>query len=349
MVLTFIMGWFVSWRTVSWLSNIFVIVPCILVFFIPESPSWLVSKNRLEDAAKSLKWLNKYQPLIVPELQLNLLQKEHNQKAAQQQNHKNNNFAEKIRNFLKPTGYKPLLVLSFLFLFQQLSGIFIFLFYSITFFQEIGSSVNPYLASIFIGVVRFVMSMMNAFALKSFRRRPLVMLSFAAMSLCIFLSGFYTLWFQDKSNSLNWLPILLLLVFVLASMIGVIPIPYTMTAELFPLEIRGVAQSMSICISSFLVFVALQLHPVFYKLFYGIAGEQLFFGCICLIGLIYTYIFLPETHGKKLSEIEQYFKHNIIYIKQRKNVTINLQKNSENDREIQIDFDRTSELLKINS
>lgn len=50
------------WKTVAWLSNIYAVVPCILICFIPESPAWLVSKGKIEQAAKSLRWINKYQP-----------------------------------------------------------------------------------------------------------------------------------------------------------------------------------------------------------------------------------------------------------------------------------------------
>lgn len=51
-----------SWRLVAWLANIYTILPAILVCFIPESPIWLVSKGKNEQAAKSLEWINKYQP-----------------------------------------------------------------------------------------------------------------------------------------------------------------------------------------------------------------------------------------------------------------------------------------------
>lgn len=62
MVLAYLKGWFLDWRLVAWLCNVYTIIPVILIMFIPESPAWLVSKGRTEQARKSLEWIHKYQP-----------------------------------------------------------------------------------------------------------------------------------------------------------------------------------------------------------------------------------------------------------------------------------------------
>lgn len=62
MVLTFLKGWLLNWRVVAWTCLGYTVVPCFLIMLIPESPAWLVSKGRIEQASKSLAWINKYQP-----------------------------------------------------------------------------------------------------------------------------------------------------------------------------------------------------------------------------------------------------------------------------------------------
>ncbi|CAG9814796.1 unnamed protein product [Phaedon cochleariae] len=332
MVICFLKGWFLHWRTVAWMANFYAVIPVIFVFFIPESPAWLVSRGKIEQAAKSLRWINKYQPQpenrseSYAELQLNLLQKEHEAKLEEQARKGEFGMKSKLMEFLKPTGYKPMLILLGLFFFQQFSGIYIMLFYSVTFFQAMGSTMNPYLASIFIAAVRMLMSCANTYMLRTFSRRPLVMASGLGMCLCMTFSGLFTKWVIEGSCDQTWIPVLLLLLYVVASMIGLLPIPWTMTAELYPIEIRGVANSFSYASANLIMFGAIQSFWTLESIFGGIAGVQWFFAVISILGSVYTYILLPETHGKKLSEITNYFVHNTIFIGSSKNAPPKAQK-----------------------
>ncbi|KAJ8949171.1 hypothetical protein NQ318_021662 [Aromia moschata] len=319
MVMCFLKGWFMHWRTVAWLCNIYAIVPCLLIYLIPESPAWLVSKGRIEQAAHSLRWINKYQPQpenrneSLAELQLNLLQKEHQQKL-EKLSLMGTGPGAKFREFFKPTGYKPILILFGLFFFQQFSGIYITLFYSVTFFQEVGSTINPYLASVLIGTVRSIMSIINTYMLRTFHRRPLIMISGIGMAICMSFSGLFTYWIKAGTSDQNWVPVVLLLLYVITSMIGLLPIPWTMTAELFPIEIRGVAHSIAYSVANVLMFAAVQSYYTLDEILGGAAGMQWFFAVVSVMASLYVFVFLPETHGKKLSDITSYFVDNTIYL-----------------------------------
>jgi MFS family permease len=164
----------------------------------------------------------------------------------------------KWAGFLKPTGYKPMIILFFLFLIQQFSGIYITLFFAVSFLQDIDSEVNAFTASIFVGVVRFLMSLLNAWLLKRFKRRRLIMVSTSCMALCMFASGACTVWVKQGAKELVLFPVILLLLYVCSSMIGLLTIPWTMTAELFPNEIRGMAHSIAFSMANVLMFLAVQ-------------------------------------------------------------------------------------------
>lgn len=126
----------------------------------------------------------------------------------------------KWAGFLKPTGYRPMIILFFLFLIQQFSGIYITLFFAVTFLQDIGSGVDAFTASIFVGLVRFFMSLLNAWLLKRFKRRFLIMVSTTCMAGCMFISGVVTVWIKEGATHLSLIPVICLLLFVCSSMIG---------------------------------------------------------------------------------------------------------------------------------
>lgn len=60
---------------------------------------------------------------------------------------------------------------------------------------------NAYQVSICVGITRFFMSLLNAWFLKRFKRRPLVMVSGIGMAICMFVSGTFTKWIRDGKTA----------------------------------------------------------------------------------------------------------------------------------------------------
>lgn len=152
------------------------------------------------------------------------------------------------------------------------------------------------------------MSCLNAWLLKRFKRRFLVMLSSFCMAVCMFISGCVTIWIEQGTTGLGWVPVVCLLMFVCSSMVGLLMIPWTMTAELFPNEIRGIGHSISFSLANILMFFAVQSYRTLLDVLGGPHAVQWFFAFVSIIGFFFGLCFLPETHGKKLSEIEAYFE-----------------------------------------
>ncbi|XP_055640398.1 facilitated trehalose transporter Tret1-2 homolog isoform X2 [Toxorhynchites rutilus septentrionalis] len=316
MVIAYAKGAYMNWRLVAWINIIYTIVPVLLIqLFVPESPVWLVSKGRIEDAARSLKFLYKKYPQPehteqpLSEMHLNALLKERESRLREAERTVGAN-KSKLRGFLKPTGYKPMIILFWFFLIQQFSGIYITLFFAVTFIQDVGTEVNAFTASIFVGLTRFTMSLLNAWLLKKFARRHLTMVSTIGMAICMTVSGFFTLWIKEKTTTLTWVPVLCLLLYVCASMIGLLTIPWTMTAELFPMEIRGLGHSLSYSMANLLMFFAVQSYRSMADFLGGSHAVQWFFAVVSVFGFLFALIFLPETHGKSLAQIEAYFAGN---------------------------------------
>ncbi|PBC27748.1 facilitated trehalose transporter Tret1 [Apis cerana] len=319
MVLSYLKGAYIDWRIVAWLSIVYAVVPVILVqFFVPESPVWLVSKGRLDDAKKSLEWLYKREEkqgkVSAAEAQFITILKENEIKLSEQRKSKHGGISTKLRGFLKPTGWKPMMILFLFFSFQQFSGIYITLFYAVTWFQEVGSGVDAYIASILVGVTRFLCSMVNTWLLRRYKRRLLCIISSLGMTLCMGVSGYFTYLIKNGDRSGNWVPVLCLLLYVCTSMVGMLTIPWTMTAELFPTEIRGIAHSISYSIANLLMFSALQSYRSLQDFLGGSHTVQWFFAGVSLAAVVFVWLLLPETHGKKLSEIEEYFQNHFLAV-----------------------------------
>lgn len=283
------------------------------------------------------------------------LQREREQKLARQtktakaDSGEKNKFRQTLEAFMQPTGYKPLIVLFWLFLIQQYSGIYITLFFAVTFFQvkglfffmlstismkllsyffmftnliilklqEVGSSIDAFTVSIFVGITRFCMSLTNAWLLKRFKRRPLLMTSSLGMAGCMFISGAFTYWLKKGETTMDWVPVVFFMLYVCCSMMGLLSIPWTMTAELFPTEIRGIGHSIAYSMANVLMFAAIQSYRTLSDALGGAYAVQWFFAGVAILGFFFALIFLPETHGKKLSEIEAYFRGD--YKKMKKN------------------------------
>ncbi|XP_031832921.1 facilitated trehalose transporter Tret1-2 homolog isoform X2 [Nomia melanderi] len=319
MVLAYLKGAYIHWRIVAWCSTIYALVPVFLVqLFVPESPVWLVSKGRYDQAKAAVEWLYKFEgkqgKMDVAQAHYTTIVKENEIKMNEQRHSKHGSAFHKLRGFMKPTGWKPITILFLFFSFQQFSGIYITLFYAVTWFQEVGSGVDPYIASILVGVTRFLCSMVNTWLLRRYKRRALCIISSFGMALCMGVSGYYTLLIRDGDRSGNWVPVVCLLLYVCTSMVGMLTIPWTMTAELFPTEIRGIAHSISYSIANLLLFSALQSYRSLQDFLGGSYAVQWFFAGVSIGSAVFVWILLPETHGKKLSEIEEYFQNNFLAI-----------------------------------
>lgn len=166
-------------------------------------------------------------------------------------------------------------------------------------------------------LVRFVITILACILLLRITRRALVLVSGVGTSLCT-LGLAYIL--STGSGSEITTPALIL-GYVAFNTLGFFLLPGLMIGELLPTKVRGLCGGYIFCIFNTILFGFTKLYPVM-KNNIGIAGVFGLFGASALLATLVLFLLYPETKGKSLLQIEQYYqKPNILWqTRQKTNV-----------------------------
>ncbi|XP_032676695.1 facilitated trehalose transporter Tret1-like isoform X2 [Odontomachus brunneus] len=275
---------------------------CALLFplilgapFMPESPIWLVQRGRKAQVTKVLFTLRGSKYDIQDEI--TVLQDDIDKVAKAQ-----GGFKDLIGT---QAGRRAIIVCIGLMSFQQLCGVDAILFYTVTIFQVANSTVDPYVASIIVGIVEVVITIVVATVIDRFGRKPLLIISSMAMTIDLIVLGYYfKLKNEGDVNAIGWLPLTCLSTFNVFFSIGYGSVPFTVISEIFPPQTKGVASSMSIVVHWSLVFAVTKLFPSMEDKL-GPAATFWTFACFTATSTVFAFLLVPETKGKTLQEIQK--------------------------------------------
>ncbi|XP_054005679.1 facilitated trehalose transporter Tret1-like isoform X1 [Hylaeus anthracinus] len=296
----FVAGMYMNWRNLALLGASLPIPFMILMFMIPETPRWYISKGQTKRARKSLQWLRGKETDITEEL--TAVEKLH---IDSERNVSQGAFME----LFKKSHLKPLLISLGLMFFQQLSGINAVIFYTVQIFKDAGSSIDENLSTIFVGIVNFISTFVAAAVIDKLGRKMLLYISAVSMILTLFTFG--TFFYLKNSveadvSDFGWIPLLSLIVYVIGFSLGFGPIPWLMMGEILPVKIRGSAASVATAFNWTCTFVVTKTYEDIVSVF-GTHGTFWFFGTIVMIGFVFVIFCVPETRGRSLEEIEKRF------------------------------------------
>lgn len=297
-------GTFFSWQTTAITCGLFPIISFAFAYVAPESPSWLLSKGRDDEALQSFQWLRGHGDVAKKEFDA-IRQSQNVQSTVG-----NYSWQSVKENIRRPAFVKPLLILLGFFFTMQFTGVNAITFYSVSIMKStMGSGINDYLAMIIIDVVRVAMSVVACVLLRRIGRRPLAAVSGIGTTVSLLgLSVFLYLVARDASlTRYTWVPMSCLLGFICSVSVGIVPLPWCMTGELFPLALRGLGSGIVSGANFLCFFVVVKTCPIFITNI-GMEGAFMIYGVVALVGTVFLLICLPETKNRTLQEIENSFE-----------------------------------------
>ena len=200
---------------------------------------------------------------------------------------------------------RPLVVVGVvLFMFQQLSGINTVIYYAPSIFAQTGfeSLSSQILATVLIGVVNVLSTLLAMSLVERLGRFHLLALGFtgASISLAVIFIGSLV-----KFPYMNWLSLIALMSYIVFFAISIGPLPWVIMSEIFPLNIRGAGMGLSSVSNWFFNAIVVLLFPVFAATL-GVSNTFGIFSILCILGLVFTLRYIPETKGISLEAIEEY-------------------------------------------
>ncbi|XP_044268553.1 facilitated trehalose transporter Tret1 isoform X3 [Tribolium madens] len=296
----FLLGTFLAWRTVALVSCIVPFFSFTLLFFVPESPHWLISKNRFLDARQSLAWLRGWTDLtsIEPEF------KELSQQITTRLELKSPSWKLYFRkNFLW-----PYCLVSFTFLLGHFSGMTTLQTYAVKIFSDLRAPIDKYYATIFLGVAEVFGCLLSACLIHYVGKRVMNFFSLLGCGSCFLITAFYAQ--SSQTSDSNWIPMTLLIGAAFFTHAGIRILPWMLVGEVYSNDTRATASGLSGGLSYIFGFIS---NKSFLKMvaFMTLPGTFWFYSGFCFGGAVIMYFVLPETEGKTLFEIQEHFLGNL--------------------------------------
>ncbi|XP_055387617.1 facilitated trehalose transporter Tret1-like [Condylostylus longicornis] len=329
--LTLFLQAMVSWRILTLIGMAFAIVGIFVVFLIPESPLWLISKNRYELAMKNLQCLRGCvaREAVKDEFEKMKMYVENANKCQQcsKENieclHPKPTIMEKIKSLNHKKYRRLFLILIELSIVSYLGG---YLTLRPFLFQVLSSYAIPIeikKAVAYIGTAQVLANILNTFSLKILGKRHIYFIGIVGNILCcIYLATFGAICFpenyysnaENQNQKLNYescsryFTFFIFYMLIFFTSYGVAVMPWILVGEITPINYKGFVVGTFCAIFYYMNFIG---HKSYLYIEWALTlnGIMWFFLTINIIGLVFAYFFLFETEGHSLNEIEDHLMY----------------------------------------
>ena len=263
----------------------------IVIFFIPESPRWLIVKGRSADATRILERIYGSPQEAAAQLELTRASIAGEVKS-------------EWKSLLEPGIFKAVLIGSAIAILGQFMGVNAVLYYGPKIFMDAGlSGEGSLLSTVLVGVVNMLTTVIALLIIDKVGRKKLVWWGVGGMIACLLMIGLYF----ALGTLPTWFLLVFFLLYVFCTAISISAVVFVLLSEMYPTRVRGLAMSvagLALWVGTYLIG---QLTPWMLETLTP-AGTFFLFAFMCLPYLFIMWKWVPETTGKSLEEIEAYWK-----------------------------------------
>ncbi|CAG9792748.1 unnamed protein product [Diatraea saccharalis] len=270
----------------------------VVFYFMPESPNYLLKIGKEGRAAKAISWLRSTKQrskIVINELS----------KLREEQRLIDASPGVTLRSIVNDKAtFSALRMTLMLMAMQTLSGCFALMNYAADVFTRAGSEWSPNTLALLMGSLQLAGSFFTTMSIEKCGRKIPLACSSMVVSLCM--ATLATTFLVDTSD-VTWLPAVAVCVCFLTYGVGLAPVPMVIMAEVFTFQMRARMAGASMAFSFFCSGMTV--------LFYTPIADQFgahvvfyIFSAVTLFGVLYTILWVPETKGKSLREIQSFWK-----------------------------------------
>ena len=278
------------WRGMLGYETIPDLLFLVVIFFIPESPRWLIVQGRYDKASSVLARI--YPAGEDVDSQMNLT------KASIAGEVKS-----EWKSLLEPGILTAVLLGSAIAILGQFMGVNAVLYYGPEIFKDAGFE-DPLFSTVLVGVVNMLTTVIALLIIDKVGRKQLVYWGVSGMIVCLLCIAVY---FLPATNLPTWFMLTFFLLYVFCTAISISAVIFVLLGEMYPNRVRGLAMSIAgfaLWVGTYLIG---QLTPWMLKNLTP-AGTFLLFAFMCLPYLWIMWRRIPDTTGKTLEEIEAFWK-----------------------------------------